>query len=122
MFFTEQQLQQAIRLNSLGLAWKPSEGHYIYDADRLLTPTSPFQNHVYFLLDISCFIRAVGDTTTFQKSMVWLPTWEHARQILRSLDVPEAAIAAQLSSASNGAVGEELDQLYQLIEAAIGAN
>lgn len=122
MFFTEQQLQQAIRLKSLGLTWKPSAGHYIYDAARLLKPTSPFQKNVYFLLDISCFIRAVGDPKTFQQSMVWLPTWEHARQILGSLNVPESRIAAQLRGGSGGALGEELDQLYQLIEAALEAN
>lgn len=116
MHFTGLQIELAIKLKNLGLEWTPSAGHYIYDVSGALRPSSPFQNGVYFLLDLDCFLRAVGDLGEFKRLMVWLPTWEHAREILRYLKVSDAEIVAELGRKRAISNRSELSCLYRLIE------
>ncbi|MEM9354697.1 MAG: hypothetical protein AAGB04_00660 [Pseudomonadota bacterium] len=116
MHFTEQQIEQAIELENLGLEWTPSAGHYAYDVASALRPSSPFRIGVYFLLDLDCFLRAVGGLDEFKRLMVWLPTWEHAREILRYLKVSDAEIVAELGRTRAISNRGELFCLYRLIE------
>lgn len=116
MHFTKQQIEQASRLKQLGLKWKPVAGYYIYDASNALGPSSPFQDGVYFLLDLDCFLRAVDGLDELRRLMVWLPAWEQARTILRSLEVSDAEVAAELSYTHAISNCSELSCLYQIIE------
>ncbi len=114
MHFTKQQLEQATRLKELGLAWKPAAGHYIYDVTHALKPSSPFQDRVYFLLDLDCFLRAVGGPKSFERLMVWLPSWEQARSALRSVGVADDEVSTDLARSLDEQ--SELNHLYDLLE------
>ena len=82
---------------------------------RGLDHRSPFQDRVYFLLNYDCFTRKIGGVDRFKSLMTWLPTWDDARQILRSLSVPDAEIQHELAAAEAFERRAELQVLYELI-------
>lgn len=115
MKFTEQQITLARRFKRLGLAWEPAVGNYVYDAGGAVTPTSPFQEHVYFLLNYDCFMERVGGLERFKAIMMWLPTWSDAREILANLGVTNDEVRDELVRSEALEAGSELLQLYKLI-------
>ena len=70
MHFTKQEIDHATRLKGLELDWNPTAGDYIFDASNALRPSSPFQDGVYFILDLDCFLHAVGGLDAFKRLMV----------------------------------------------------
>ena len=122
MFFSPKHLELARRFKQLGLPWEPSVGNYVYDATGAVKPTSPFQKRVYFLLNYDCFMQKVGGVDRFKEIMTWLPTWDDARQILRLLQVPDAAIQHELVATEAFERGIELQVLYELIATELERN
>lgn len=116
MKFRSRHIELAIKFKALGLAWEPSVGNYVYDATGAVKPTSPFQQHVYFLLNYDCFMDRVGGVERFKTIMTWLPTWSDAREVLRSLDVSDKQVQDELVRSGALKDGSELLQLYELID------
>ena len=97
MYFCPKLFRLAEEFKRLGLRWEPSVGNYVYDAAGVVPQSSPFQDHVYFLLNYDCFMRKVGGVARFKQLMVWLPTWHEARLLLRSLGVSSAQVQSELA-------------------------
>jgi hypothetical protein len=115
MHFSDRVIEGAKRLRGLGLAWEPRPGHYVWDERGLIEKPSPFQDRVYFILDLKHFLRRAGTMEALKESLVWLPTWHDAREILHQLGISDAFVASRL--ASKGAIEsrDELIVLYDLI-------
>ena len=117
MAFTDEQISIATQLKQLGMPWQPRVGNYVYDANRICPKGSPFQDRIYFLLNFDCFMQHVGGRERFAESMVWLPTWDDARNIARQIGIPDESVAAV---AAEGILrDEELTRLYGLILATL---
>ena len=115
MLFSSKHLQLADRFKQLGLRWEPEVGNYVNDATGAVKPTSPFQDGVYLLLNYDCFMRKVGGVDRFKEIMTWLPTWDDARRILKSLGVCHEEVAAELLRTDAVASDTELLVLYEMI-------
>ena len=115
MEFSSRQIALAIQFKEMGLAWEPTVGNYVYDATAAVKPTSPFQEHVYFLLNYDCFMDRVGGVERFKTIMTRLPTWSDAREILWSLGVSDKELQDELVRSRALEDGSELLQLYELI-------
>ena len=85
MQFSAQEIHGATQLRDLGLYWEPQPGHYVWDEAGLIELPSPFQDGVYFILDLKHFLRRAGTLDGLKQSMVWLPTWRDARLILHTI-------------------------------------
>ena len=106
MLFTNQEMTEAEKLHELGLTWPLQSGLYIWDIQGRIKPASPFQRGVYFLLEADCFVDYFGDLQSLKNSVVWLPTWEQALELLRRDAVLDAS---QLRSRQ----GYQLVELYR---------
>ena len=76
---------------------------------------SPFQDRVYFILNYDYFMDQVGGVDQFKQIMLWLPTWEDARHVLRSLGVSDAEVDAALQRNRAIERQHELLSLYETI-------
>ena len=117
MYFCPKLLRLAEEFKRLGLRWEPSVGNYVYDAAGAVPQSSPFQDHVYFLLNYDCFMQKVGGLARFKAIMTWLPTWSDARAILQALGVSNAEVAEQLIRTEAIDTDNELLVLYEMIAA-----
>ncbi len=115
MHYTDEEIKLAKQLRDNGLPWEPKAGHYIYDETGFCRQPSPFQEKVYFILNYPYFMKTVGGVDRFKEIMIWLPTWDDARQLLRSYGVPSQQIADHLSRRRAIERGTERLVLYQLI-------
>lgn len=122
MNFTQEEIAQAIKLRELGVPWSVKAGLYIYDHDGLIRPGSPFQDHVYFLLDVACFDEYFTSREKLQASVTWLPTWQDAREKLSELKVESKRVAYHLAARNSLINGTELLDLYELLEMALTGN
>ena len=111
MWFSRQEIAFAFKLRDAGLDWSPYPGSYIWDANKKIRPTSPFQRGVYFLLDVDCFIAFFGGVENLKRAVVWLPTWEQCRIVLEHYGATHQEIASRLRSEKN----LERLTLYKLI-------
>ncbi len=109
MKFSNDQIELACQLKTSGLPWQPSVGHYAFDRERKIKPGSPFQDRIYFFLDLACFIDYFAGIERLHESMVWLPTLEQATELIRELggDTSSLFTLDSLNSAS------ELDVAYR---------
>lgn len=55
MRFSQEEMTTAKRLRERGLAWNPHPGHYVWDENGLIEKSSPFQEGIYFILDLKHF-------------------------------------------------------------------
>lgn len=117
--FTEEELELAQLFKAYALEWTPLPGQYVLDQEHVLPHESPFQPHVFFILDLDHFVRYTGSVERFREAFCWLPTWEQARQILRELGVSDAELCSILSDSQAFSRGEERLQLYRMIEDAM---
>ena len=113
--FSESELTLARELKSAGLHWQPSVGHYVWDLEGVIEVASPFQQQVYFILDMKHFLRRFHSIPAMQQRLCWLPTWKQARQILESLNVDPSVILQRLEHSQALESRSELQQLYMLI-------
>jgi hypothetical protein len=119
MIFSDDEIHRAIELRSLNIPWTVAPGMYIYDSDKRIKPGSPFQPHVYFLLDINCFDAYFGSRQELQDSVTWLPTWYDARKKLTELKVEDKRIAYHFAARNSIVRKTELVDLYELIASAL---
>jgi hypothetical protein len=119
MRFTDEEIILARKLRDEGLPWEPAAGHYVYDETGFCKQSSPFQDRVYFILNYSYFMKAVGGVERFKDIMIWLPTWYDAREILRNYRVSDQQIREHLFSAQAIERGTERLSLYELIASQI---
>ncbi|MEM7312661.1 MAG: hypothetical protein AAF497_05865 [Planctomycetota bacterium] len=119
MNFTKEEITQALRLRELGIPWSVKAGLYVYDHDAKIRPGSPFQDHVYFLLDVACFDDYFTSREQLQSSVTWLPTWRDAREKLEELKVESKRVAYHLAARNSLIKGTELLDLYELLEMAL---
>ncbi|TWU56268.1 hypothetical protein [Rubripirellula reticaptiva] len=116
MRFTEDEIVAAKRLHECGLPWEPQAGHYVFDETGFCEQSSPFQEKVYFILNYSYFMRIVGGVKRFTEIMVWLPTWEDLREVLRDLGLSDIEVANYLDERQATGLGSERLALYQLVQ------
>ena len=64
-------------------------------------------------------MKAVGGVERFKEIMTWLPTWDDARHILRSLRVSDQQILDYLLEQHAIERGSERLALYEMIAAAL---
>jgi hypothetical protein len=115
MSFSPRELELARELSFRGLPWNPQVGHFVFDSTGFVERSSPFQEHVYFILNFEYFMQLVGGADRFKEIMVWLPTWEHCREILRSCGVSDADVLRHLCKHEAIESGNERVVLYELI-------
>ncbi|MEM8913248.1 MAG: hypothetical protein AAGC97_15890 [Planctomycetota bacterium] len=115
MTFSQAEIDLAHDLKFRGLTWIPSVGHYVWDRDHLIQHDSPFQGRVYFILELKHFLRRSDSLEHLTESMVWLPTWEQAREILHAFGVPAEDVAARLHCEAAIVSGTERLELYRMI-------
>ncbi len=113
--FSSEEIKLAGGMKARGLRWEPQVGHYVYDMTRLVEKSSPFQDGVYFVLNYDYFMGLIGGVDKFKQMMIWLPTWEDARKILRSLEVTDAELSEHLLRESSFENGGERLATYRLI-------
>ena len=117
MQFSAQEIYQAKELRNLGLAWEPQPGHFVWDEAGIIEQPSPFQDGVYFILDLKHFLRRAGTLDRLKQAMVWLPTWRDARLTLQRMGVDSGKIADALNAQKALEQHQELLTLYGLIAA-----
>jgi hypothetical protein len=115
MHFTAEQIALARQMRDHGLPWDPAVGHYVHDETGLIEIPSPFQQHVYFILDMKHFLRRAGTVDALKARMLWLPQWHQARKIARDLGIPDAVLTRQLANGQAFESDAELNTLYRLI-------
>jgi hypothetical protein len=60
MHFTDIEIELARTLKSRKALWNPTPGQFVLDDDQVFHHTSPFQPHVFFILDLQHFLRYTG--------------------------------------------------------------
>ncbi|MFK7738486.1 MAG: hypothetical protein AB8B50_20845 [Pirellulaceae bacterium] len=120
--FDPEELELAQAFKAYGLEWTPSVGHYVLDQSRLIECDSPFQDRVFFILDLKHFLRRSETIECLKDRVCWLPTWEQARELLRSEGVPAHVITEKLTSSQALEHGTERLELYRLIEDLVTGN
>lgn len=115
MRFSQQEIDAARRLRDLGLRWFPAPGHFVFDEARAVEQPSPFQERVYFILELKHFLRRTGGVDRLRSALFWLPTWYDARELLQSQGVTDAEVADALQHAGAIESRSELLALYGLI-------
>lgn len=116
MQFLEEEIELAQLLKAYGLQWTPACGHYVLDQSHLIDRGSPFQDRIFFILDLNHFLRLAGSEERLIEDLCWLPTWEQARQILRTDQIDSNLILDRLQSTHAFENGTERLELYRLIE------
>lgn len=114
--FSEDEIQLAQLFKAYGLPWTPEPGQYVLDQSELIECSSPFQQRVFFILDLKHFLRRSGTLGELTERMCWLPDWDDARQILRDIGVDSTEIAERLRATQAIEQGTERLELYRLIE------
>lgn len=122
MKFSDEEIEMAKQLRGLKLPWTPSVGHYVWDEHGIVDRGSPFQSGVYFILNYDHFMAMAGGVDRFRETMLWLPTWEDCRAVLRDLNVPDNSVAKELASAAAIPSGRERITLYAMIRSTLEAH
>jgi hypothetical protein len=115
MKFTPQMIELAIRFKAGGVPWQPAPGDYVLDRQAIVQRESPFQPGVYFILNLPHFAKLAGGPEDLQEKLVWLPTWDQARAVLRDAGLSDAAQQVTLVQREAIATNRELITLYELI-------
>lgn len=115
MRFTDREIALATQLKQHGLPWTPRPGHYVHDPESLIEAPSPFQDRVYFILDLKHFLRRSGTIERLTQSMVWLPDWKQTRSLLSDHGLNDHEVGQHLFHQSAYTGGDELACLYELL-------
>ena len=114
MRFLESEINLAIQLRGIGLAWEPHAGHFVFDIDGLVRAGSPFQAGVYVINSTNEYETIAGGPSKLQERFVWLPTWEDARAWLEDRGVSAGAVFRAWNESQNaGATDRQV--LYGLM-------
>lgn len=118
-FFSDEELELAQLLKAFGMEWTPRVGCFVLDQSELIEVPSPFQERVYFILDMKHFLRRAASIEELKERVCWLPTWEQARKLLRDLGVPDSAVNQRLTESRAIVDGTERLELYRMLEESI---
>lgn len=113
--YSDEEIAGARELRERGLNWQPAVGHYCYDESNLIDAPSPFQENVYFILDLKHFLRRSETIAALADKMTWLPDWRQTRQLLRERGVSDEAVAQRLAEKNAIAAQRELLTLYEFL-------
>jgi hypothetical protein len=113
--FTQEEIGLCRRLRDAGLPWEPGVGHFVYDEAELIEAPSPFQDRVYFILDMKHFMRRSKTVEELKRAMFWLPLWHQARAVARELDVSDGEVVERLRTERALESRTELNTLLQLV-------
>ncbi len=119
MYFCNEEIELAQLFKAYGYPWEPATGHFVLDQSNLIECPSPFQDRVYFILDLKHFLRRSGTLENLKTRMCWLPTWEQARQILDELGVSAGDVTQRLVETDALVSGSERLELYRMVEEAM---
>ena len=122
MHFSDYQIALARSFKAGGVPWTPRPGHYVLDPHEIVERESPFQDRVYFVLNLPHFIKLAGGIDSFIQKLIWLPTWDQAREILRQCGMDDAQQQEYLTEKDSINQGSELTDLYDLIAQHFPAN
>ena len=114
--FSDEELELAQLFKAYGLEWTPIPGQYVLDQGHLIDAPSPFQERVFFILDLKHFLRRSGTLEGLKERLCWLPTFEDARQLLREMGIRDSEVARRLCDSGALAAGIERLELYRMIE------
>ena len=114
MHFTDLDIELAKLLKKAGVDWQPKPGQFVLDDDQVFHHKSPFQSHIFFILDLNHFLRYTGSIESMKNRLVWLPTWHDAREHLRKLGITDTMIAIYLHEKKAIESGTELEWLLRL--------
>ncbi|MEC8556195.1 MAG: hypothetical protein VXZ82_14395 [Planctomycetota bacterium] len=114
--FSGEELDLAQLFKAYGLDWTPEVGHYVLDQSELIECESPFQDRVFFILDLKHFLRRSETIENLKERVCWLPTWEQMRQLLREHDVSDQTVVEHLELTQAIGRGTERLELYRLFE------
>ncbi len=114
--FSGEELDLAQLFKAYGLDWTPEVGHYVLDQSELIKCESPFQDRVFFILDLKHFLRRSETIENLKERVCWLPTWEQMRQLLREHDVSDQTVVEHLELTQAIGRGTERLELYRLFE------
>jgi len=115
MNFSERMIELAREFRTGGVPWEPGPGQYVLDCYDVVKRESPFQDGVYFILNFPHFLKLAGGVDGFRRQMLWLPTWDQARGILRQAGVSDRCQQERLIERNAVAEGCELQCLYEWI-------
>ncbi len=115
MLFGDEEISLARQMREAGLPWEPGVGHYVFDEAGLIEIASPFQDRVYFILDIKHFLRRAETVEALKAGMFWLPQWHQARKTARELGIADAMLLQHLADSGALETNAELSTLYRLI-------
>lgn len=115
MKFSERMIELAVQFKAGGVPWTPAAGDYVLDREGIVDRGSPFQPGVYFVLNYDHFMRLAGGEDAFRRRLVWLPTWEQCREILRQSGMTDGQLQAELVKRNAIAGGTERLAVYELI-------
>jgi hypothetical protein len=121
MIFDTQTCQLAQEMKLQGIEWQPHVGCFVWDPDEHIKVESPFPHRIYFILSLPRFIDIFGSIEAIAEKLVWLPTWHQARLLCQQLGVPDSAVANIWQSETPPPAGDELQQIYALLIAALKA-
>lgn len=116
MHFCDEELELAQLFKAYGIEWQPAVGMYVLDQSELIEVPSPFQDRVYFILDLKHFLRRSGTLEELRERICWLPTYEQARELLFAAGVPHRSVAKRLVKSGAIDSGSERLELYRMIE------
>ena len=121
VFFDTKTCRLANELKRLGIPWQPHAGCFVWDPDAHIKAESPFPHRIYFILSLLRFIDLFGSIEAIVEKLVWLPTWHQARLLCQQLGVSDSAVANIWQSQTPPSAGDELQQIYALLIAALKA-
>ena len=116
MKFSDEEIALAQLFKAYGLRWEPAPGQYVLDQGDLIGCPSPFQERVYFILDLKHFLRRAETLDNLKDRMCWLPNWEDAREILAGFGVSAETIVQRLLESDAISKRSERLELYRLLE------
>jgi len=113
IFFSPELCHAAERLKKNGLSWKPHVGCFVWDKDEYIKVSSPFPNRIYFILNLGHFLKIFDTLEKISEQLIWIPTWNQARQICEKNHIAPDEIIQRLFA--ENALKNDLLILYEII-------
>jgi hypothetical protein len=113
--FDEHHQESAAALKEAGLPWTPHVGCFVWDRDGHIQVSSPFPERIYFILNLSHFLRIFGTVEEIKAKLIWLPTYHQARLLCKHFGLNRGQISESLRGELGDQPGGELLELYELL-------
>lgn len=113
--FDPRLLELAFKMKKAGLDWDPHVGCFVWDRENVIEVGSPFPENIYFILNLGHFLRIFETIEKLKEKLVFVPTWNQARQILEKIGGKQEELLGVLNQSKNIPIGEEMISLYKVI-------